>query len=299
MRAQRQGMTGFGRASGEADWGHWSVEARSVNGRGLDMRVNYPPGFEALDPSTKASAKGRFERGNVVVSVRIEVANGTESITVDRQALATCLAAWRAAAGSEAEPDGAVIAQLMNLRGVVVTSGGQGLRELAEDPGVMAVLSGGVQAALEALTRARIAEGRELVGLLTGLLDSMESRRLQGEAEAAGQASDVKARLLGRLAELGGVEGLDPGRLEAEAALLASRADVREELDRLRAHIAAGREMLAQPGSIGRKLDFLAQEMMREANTLCSKSVSLGLTEAGLALKSLIDQFKEQSANVE
>jgi uncharacterized protein (TIGR00255 family) len=290
-------MTGFGRASGETPLASWSVEARSVNGRTLDVRANLPPGFDALDAPIRSGAKTRFERGNLTVSVRVEARIAPEALQVDEAALSTLKTVLERQSGHLAGE--LAIATLMGLRGVVTSGQGPDARALIADPELLAALETGIAQALDALHHARQAEGAALAALLSGQLDAMKARRTDAAAEAARQPFDLRERLMTRLADLGGLERLDAGRLEAEAALLASRADVREELDRLDAHIASGHALLITPGSIGRKLDFLSQELMREANTLCAKAASLPLTQAGLALKVLIDAFKEQAANVE
>lgn len=290
-------MTGFGRASGQTPAASWSVEARSVNGRTLDVRVNLPPGFDALDAAARALAKARFERGNLTVSIRVEPRAAPEALQIDEAALDQLKAVLERQSGHLAGE--VAIATLMGLRGVVTSGQGPDARALSADSELMAALESGLAEALDALRTARHSEGAALAQLLTGQLEAMSARRTDALTEAARQPVDLRERLMLRLADLGGLERLDAGRLEAEIALLASRADVREELDRLAAHIVSGHALLAEPGSIGRKLDFLSQELMREANTLCSKSASLPLTQAGLALKALIDAFKEQSANVE
>jgi uncharacterized protein (TIGR00255 family) len=298
---RRQGMTGFGRSSGEAEWGQWTVEVKSVNGRGLDVRVNLPPGFEALEPKMREAARKRFLRGNLQLSLRLNRDEAGEAVEVNHAALRTLVEAWHAGGGGRtgAMISGEAIATLMTCRGVLNPASGNGLRDLAGDEALLETLGGGVDAALEALEEARLKEGDMLAGLLGGLLEEMAAQVDSAEAEAGTVPEALKAKLEERIAALGGLEAMDEGRLETEIALLASRADVREEIDRLRAHLASGRNLLAAEGAVGRKLDFLAQELMREANTLCSKSTSLVLTNAGLALKALIDQFKEQAANVE
>jgi len=299
-KAPRQGMTGFGRASGQAEWGHWAVEAKSVNGRGLDVRVNVPPGFDRLEAFIREQARARFHRGSLQVALRIDLAE-TSALSVNRAALDELMDVWRELTGREkGQPGGPAVASLLGVRGIVEASSGTGsLRDLVERDDVLEMLSGGIAQALDGLRTARQAEGASLHGLLSGLLDEM-MMHLRAAAQASQAApSDLKQKLETRIADLGGVSSLDPGRLEAEIVLAAAKADVREEIDRLAAHFQSAHELLGSEGAVGRKLDFLAQELMREANTLCSKSTSLALTNAGLGLKTLIDQFKEQAANVE
>lgn len=290
------GMTGFARVTGEESWGSWAWEAKSVNGRSLDVRVNYPPGCEALERDVKAMAGERFNRGSLQVSLRVDMATGAGGVTIDHALLGALAEAARKAAGVEPTPE--AIATLMTFKGVVETSGAT-LRDLAANEAAMAALSAGARLALDQLGEGRRAEGASLMGLLSGHLDQIEA--LAGEAArlAATQPGLIKAKLQKQLEELDQEGRVDAERFAAEAALSAARADVREELDRLGAHVKSGRDLLKAGSPAGRKLDFLAQELNREANTLCSKSASLDLTNAGLSLKGVIDQFKEQSANVE
>jgi uncharacterized protein (TIGR00255 family) len=290
------GMTGFARVTGEADWGTWAWEAKSVNGRSLDVRVNAPPGFDAFEREVKALAGERFNRGSLQVSLRIDLASGGSGAVVDHALLGMLMDAARTAHGGELNAESVVA--LMGLKGVVET-GSASTRELAGDEAVVAVLSAGVRTALDQLLAARRAEGRDLTGVLSGHLDEIESLAAEASALAATQPGLIKARLVKQLEELDREGRVDTERFAAEAALSAARADVREELDRLGAHVRSGRELLNAGSPAGRKMDFLAQELNREANTLCSKSASLELTNAGLSLKGVIDQFKEQSANVE
>lgn len=289
-------MTGFAAASGEASWGRWRVEAKSVNGRGLDVRVALPPGLDALERAAKAAAAARFSRGSLQVSVRVET-DGSAGARVDTAALAQLLTAWRAASGEDV-PSGEALATLMTIKGVVDSGGGDS-RALAEDADAMATLEGGIGEALDRLGEARLEEGGRLADVLGALLDAIAETRSKALDVASDQPARLRAKLERQLADLGAGDQVDPARLAAETALSAAKADVREELDRLDGHVTAARALLAAGSPAGRKLDFLCQELYREANTLCSKSASLPLTEAGLALKSLIDQFKEQAANVE
>jgi uncharacterized protein (TIGR00255 family) len=186
----------------------------------------------------------------------------------------------------------------MTVKGVVETSGSS-LRDLAGDEAAMAVLSAGAKAAIAQLAEGRRAEGRALMEMLSAHLDQVEALSAEAARLAATQPGLIKAKLQKQLEELDREGRVDAERFAAEAALSAARADVREELDRLGAHVKSGRELLKAGSPAGRKIDFLAQELNREANTLCSKSASLDLTNAGLSLKGVIDQFKEQAANVE
>ena len=294
--SQLSGMTGFARVTGEAEWGAWAWEAKSVNGRGLDVRVNTPPGFDALERTVKTAASRRFNRGSLQVSLRIELSDRAGGVVIDEALLKSLTSAAEQALGGPLS--GEAIAALMSIKGVVET-GSSSLRDVAADEAVMTVLAQGAEAALEQLDTARRAEGQSLLAMLGELVDEMSAMTASAISLAAGQPGLLQARLSKQLDELGADQKVDPDRLAAELALTAAKADVREELDRLQAHFASARDLLATGSPVGRKLDFLAQELNREANTLCSKSVSLDLTNAGLSLKGTIDQFKEQAANVE
>jgi len=293
---QLSGMTGFARVTGEESWGAWAWEAKSVNGRSLDVRVNYPPGFEALEREVKALASEAFNRGSLQVSLRIDLAAGAGGAVIDHALLGTLADAARKALGAELTAD--AVATLMTVKGVVETSGSS-LRDLTGDEAAMAVLSAGAKAAIAQLAEGRRAEGRALMEMLSVHLGQVEALSAEAARLAATQPGLIKAKLQKQLEELDREGRVDAERFAAEAALSAARADVREELDRLGAHVKSGRELLKAGSPAGRKIDFLAQELNREANTLCSKSASLDLTNAGLSLKGVIDQFKEQAANVE
>ena len=290
------GMTGFARVTGEEGWGAWAWEARSVNGRSLDVRVNYPPGFDSLEREVKAMATERFNRGSLQVSLRIDMASGAGGVVIDHVLLATLAEAARKTLGTELTSE--AVATLMTLKGVVET-GSSSLRDLAADEAAMKVLSTGAALAMDQLAEARRAEGASLLAMLLGHLDTVEALSEKSAAIAATQPGLIKVKLQKQLEELDREGRVDAERFAAEAALSAARADVREELDRLAAHVKSGRDLLRTGSPAGRKIDFLAQELNREANTLCSKSASLELTNAGLSLKGVIDQFKEQAANVE
>lgn len=293
---QLSGMTGFARASGEESWGAWAWEAKSVNGRSLDVRVNLPPGFEALEREVKAEAGARFNRGSLQLGLRIDLAAGVGGAVIDEALLGAMIAATRKAAGTDVTAE--AVAALMTVKGVV-EMGGSSLRDLAQDEAIVALLSAGAKKALDELAKGRLAEGKALAGMLGGHLDEIERLSAEAATHAATQPGLIKARLQKQLDELDTDNRVDPERFAAEAALSAAKADVREELDRLAAHVRTGRDLLKAGSPAGRKIDFLAQELNREANTLCSKSISLDLTNAGLGLKGVIDQFKEQAANVE
>jgi uncharacterized protein (TIGR00255 family) len=291
------GMTGFARADGAFGAWSWAVEARSVNGRNLDVRFKGPPGFESLDRLVREGAQARFQRGQVSLGLQARKAESTAPARVDVAALEQMIALSRpyVERGEAAPPsfDG-----LLALRGVLAVGDDE------EDAEARAALENAIatslNAALDELKAARREEGTALVGVLGNLVDRIEALTATAAAEAEAQGPALKARFVARITDLAGehAAGLEE-RIVQEAALLAVKADVREELDRLSAHVASARALLAAEGAAGRRLDFLAQEFMREANTLCSKSAASALTAAGLELKAVIEQFREQIQNVE
>ncbi len=289
------GMTGFARISDEAEWGSWSWEARSVNGKGLDIRVNMPSGLEAVDQSVRKAVSTAFARGSVQVGLRIEL-SGAESVQVNEQVLQTLMAAYERAEGAMAT--GSALATLMSMRGVVEAET-ISMKDVAEIDGALDALISTGQAAIDALAAHRRQEGADLTAFFDGQLSEMTRHTSEAISHAEAQKQAIAQKYRTRIAEFDTEGMISDERLVTEIAVLAAKADVTEELDRLQAHIARGQSLVQSDGAVGRDLGFLAQEMNREANTLCSKSASLDLTNAGLALKSVIDQFKEQAANVE
>lgn len=289
------GMTGFGRAEGAlGDW-TWAIEARSVNGRNLETRFKAPPGFDALEKVIRDGAQARFQRGQVNVSVQARRAESAGAASVNLDQLERYLAAVtpyvKAKRVKRPTADG-----MLALRGVIEVT------EAAEDPEARAALEQAIAAsiglALDALKAARLEEGAALTPVLTGMIDRVETLVAAAGTEAAAHPAIIKDRLAGRMSELLG-QAASEERIVQEAAAMATRADVREELDRLAGHIAAARTLIASEAAAGRRLDFLTQEFMREANTLCSKSATPALTAIGLDLKAVIEQFREQVQNVE
>lgn len=291
-------MTGFGSARGEAPWGSWTVEAKSVNGRGLDVRVNTPPGLDRLDAAARKLAGERFRRGNLQVAIRVEMSDAAGNLSINNEILDRLVYAVRAKTDMDQPLTSEAVATLLTLKGVVETAA-QDVRTLAADDAAIAVLEAGIAEALDSLAEARAREGASLLALFTALMADFRASRDAAEQAAATQPALLRERLEAQLAEIGATDKVEADRLAAEVALSVVKADVREELDRLSAHFAEADSLLAQGSPAGRKLDFLSQEIGRESNTLCSKSATLELTNAGLSLKALNDQFKEQAANVE
>jgi uncharacterized protein (TIGR00255 family) len=291
-------MTGFARAAGSEGAYGWIWEMRSVNGRSLDVRLRLPAGFEHLEAPSRTEAAKRFSRGNIAATLTLERREGAAQLRLNRAALDQLIALASEYKGhggvAPAQLDG-----LLAVRGVVevVEQGAEAEdARAAREATILASLS----RALDELAIARRQEGRALAVTLTQHLDEIESLVAAASANAATQPTAIKARLQAQLIELLGAENpVSPDRLAQEVAMMATRADVREELDRLRAHIVAARQLLGEGGAVGRRLDFLSQEFNREANTLCSKSADIELTRIGLSLKAVIDRLREQAANIE
>ena len=289
-------MTGFGRAEGgQGDW-TWSVEARSVNGRNLDLRFRGPPGFDGLEKQTRDAAQARFQRGQLTVGIAAKRSEARTSVQVNMEQAEYYLevgAGWLAR-GLVLPPS---LDGLLGLRGVLdVESGTQPAEDLAD---LEAGMIRAIHAALDALRATRNEEGASLEVVLLDQLKMIAQLVEQAEARAGEQPGVIQARFAKRMADLAGDGPGVAERIVVEAAAMAVKADVREELDRLKGHIQAARLQIATPGQAGRRLDFLTQEFMREANTLCSKSALPDLTSLGLELKAVIEQFREQVQNVE
>jgi len=289
------GMTGFGRGEGAEGGWTWSVEARSVNGRNLEVRFRGPPGFDTLENLAKASARTHFTRGQITVGVQAKRADpGAAALKVNDDILAHYLALANRLAEEGAAPPSAD--GLLALRGVLETP------EEEEDAdaraAVEAAMAASIDAAFDALKLSRDREGAQLLPVVTDFIDRIEALVASAESEAAAQVEAIRDRFTRRMTELAPDSPGLQDRIFLEAAALATKADVREELDRLAAHLDSARQLLRQPPA-GRKLDFLMQEFMREANTLCSKSATTALTGIGLELKAVIEQLREQVQNVE
>ena len=295
------GMTGFGRADGALDGWTWSVEARSVNGRNLEVRFRGPNGFDNLERLAKTAAQARLSRGQVTLGVQARRSDaGAAAVRVNEAVLSRYLEIANALAEQGTTPPSAD--GLLALRGVLDVPDDDTDDAEARAP-VEAAMAATIELALDALKFSREREGDQLTPVIIAFIDRIETLTRSAEGEAAAQTLQVRDRFARRMTELApnlaeiGAPGLED-RIVLEAAVLATRADVREELDRLSAHVASARQLLLEPPA-GRKLDFLMQEFMREANTLCSKSATTPLTAIGLELKATIEQLREQVQNVE
>ena len=291
-------MTGFAECAGGHDELRWRWEAKSVNSRSLDMRLRTPPGYDGLESPARKLAGERFQRGALQISLTVETPESAAGLKVDAAALASAVRIAREVAAetglAPARVDG-----LLGLKGVIVSDDvSPPLDPMLRAQRDAAILES-LAMALDKLAGERRGEGAKLAALMSGQIEEIE--RLVDEAGglAAAQPAALRARLQVQIKELLDKVPVSEERLAQEVALLAVKADVREELDRLTAHVQDARGLIAQGKGVGRKLDFLAQEFNREANTLCSKSADIALTRIGLALKAVIDQFREQAQNVE
>lgn len=289
-------MTGFADAQGGRDGARWRWEAKSVNGRGLDLRLRTPPGLDAIEPAARMLANERFRRGSIQASLSVEAQDGGRGLRIDAVALGSAVKIARELA-HETGLAPARIDGLLALKGVIVQDEGavSDAERGARDAGILETLA----SAFDALARARRTEGAKLATVLGAQIGEIERLTAEAAALAAAQPAALRDKLAQQLKELLDGASVAEDRLAQEVALLAARGDVREELDRLGAHVQEARALMASGEAVGRKLDFLAQEFNREANTLCSKSSDIALTRIGLALKAAIDQFREQAQNVE
>jgi uncharacterized protein (TIGR00255 family) len=294
-------MTGFAARKGQGAGFSWSWDLRSVNGKGLDLRLRVPDWVDGLEPALKAELAAKLHRGNVSLSLKLarDDSQGNEAMRLNSKMLAAVLAALKqvedaamAAGVTLGQPNGA---DVLAVRGVADASAPESDTAL-----IRAALLEDLAPLLVEFKAMRAAEGAALNAVISAQLDRIADLLPQAKTEAEARQATAAQTLRTQIARLmEASEGLDRNRLAQELALLAVKNDVTEELDRLTAHVAAARALLEDGGQVGRKFDFLTQEFMREANTLCSKSQSLALTRIGLDLKTVIDQMREQVQNVE
>ncbi|MCB1424255.1 MAG: YicC/YloC family endoribonuclease [Zhengella sp.] len=292
-----QSMTGFARAEREAPDASFSWELKSVNGKGLEIRLRLPQGMERIEQAVRAAIQRRFARGNIHATLSVTRTAGQGAPAVNREFLhEVALLAQQLSKEYGFRPASAD--GILALRGVLE----QGETEQAPEQreAFDAELLSALDAALDDLAAMRAQEGKALSAFLLLQIDEIEVLTLRAEADPSRQADEI-ARRLAQQVDLLMASGkqFDADRLHAEAALLAAKADIREELDRLKTHVASARDLIASGGRAGRKLDFLAQEFNREANTLCSKSNAAAVTAIGLQMKVAVDQFREQVQNIE
>jgi uncharacterized protein (TIGR00255 family) len=290
-------MTGFAREAGVTGPFHWVWELKSVNGRGLDVRVRVPPGFDAVGEEARQVVQKALGRGQCQLNLGLTRSASAARVRLNEAVLAGLIEALgRVRLPETVRPPS--VDGLLSVRGVVE------IEDEAADEAANAELArdlrAGIERATQALKANRNAEGRALAGVIEGQLAAIEGFIAAAEAAPGRRPEAIRARLEAQIAALlDASPALDPARLHQEAVLLATRADIREELDRLTAHVAAARALLKEGGAVGRRLDFLAQEFGREANTLTAKAGDVALSRIGLDLKAVVEQLREQVQNVE
>ena len=291
-------MTGFARSEGQQNGRAWTWEVKSVNGRGLDVRCRLALGFENLEQAVRDRVAARCKRGNIAVTLAVTRSQGDGGYRINQAVLAellTTLPQIRKQIPDAATPS---IDGLLALRGVI-----EPVEETLDDAtraALEATMLADLDRALEALSAMRDDEGARLTAALRSRLDEIGRLTDKAEKLAALQPAAIRERLKTQVEMLiVDVPAISEERLAQEAAILMSKADMREELDRLKAHGEAAREQMEVNGAVGRKLDFLCQEFNREANTLCSKSQDVELTRIGIELKAAIEQLREQVQNIE
>jgi uncharacterized protein (TIGR00255 family) len=290
-------MTGFARSHGVSGSYAWAWEIKSVNGKGLDLRLRMPPGWDAVEVPARARLAELVARGSLQANLTVERSGAAPVVRINAAVLEAVLAALRQLAGRvDAAPPS--LDGVLALKGVMEVSD----TEESEDErrAADAAVTQGFAEAVGALAEMRRHEGAVLGKLLNARLADISALATRADKSPGRQPEAIRARLAEQIATLlAQSERFDPDRLHQEAILLATKADVREELDRLAAHVAQAQRLIAQGGPVGRRLDFLAQELNREANTLCAKANDVELTNIGLELKAAVEQFREQVQNVE
>jgi uncharacterized protein (TIGR00255 family) len=289
-------MTGFARSQGVSGPYAWTWEIKSVNAKGFDLRLRTPPGFDAIEQPARAKAAEAFSRGTLQASLSVEREGAAPMVRVNEPVLEAVLATLKQLSG-QIEADPPRLDGILAIKGVidVVEAEEHEEEKRAAEVSVLA----GFEAALKSLLTMRRHEGAALGKILGGRLDEIAALAARADAAPGRKPEAVKKRLAEQIAALTDNARFDADRLHQEALLLAAKADIREELDRLNAHVAQARSLLAAGGAIGRKLDFLSQELNRESNTLCAKSNDVELTNIGLELKTVVEQFREQVQNLE
>jgi uncharacterized protein (TIGR00255 family) len=290
-------MTGFARGHGVCGSYSWAWEIKSVNGKGLDVRLRVPPGWDAIDAPVRARAAEALTRGSVQANLTVERSGATPVVRINTAVLEAILATLRQLAPKvEASPPS--LDGLLALKGVIEVGDSEERADERRD--AEAAVIAGFGEVIAALGEMRRHEGAALARVLAARLDEIAALAERAEQAPGRRPEAIRARLAEQVATLvAQSDRFDPDRLHQEAIMIAAKADVREELDRLAAHVAQAKHLIAQGGAVGRRLDFLAQELNREANTLCAKANDVELTNIGLELKAAVEQFREQVQNVE
>ena len=290
-------MTGFARGHGVAGAYAWAWEIKSVNAKGLDVKLRLPPGWDAIEAPVRARTAETLSRGSVFASLTVRRDGTVPVAQINEPVLAAVLAVLKELSGKvDAAPP--TLDGILALKGVIEVSEAE--ESETERRAAEAAIVAGFGAAMAGLADMRRVEGKALAGILAARLAEIATLAARADAAPGRKPEAVKARLAEQIATLLETsQRFDPDRLHQEALLLAAKADIREELDRLAAHVAQATKLIAGGGAIGRKLDFLAQELNRESNTLCAKANDVELTNIGLELKTVVEQFREQVQNLE
>jgi uncharacterized protein (TIGR00255 family) len=290
-------MTGFARGHGVAGAYAWAWEIKSVNAKGLDVKLRLPPGWDAIEAPVRTRTAETLSRGSVFASLTVRRDGTVPVAQINEPVLAAVLAVLKELSGKvDAAPP--TLDGILALKGVIEVSEAE--ESETERRAAEAAIVAGFGAAMAGLADMRRVEGKALAGILAARLAEIATLAARADAAPGRKPEAVKARLAEQIATLLETsQRFDPDRLHQEALLLAAKADIREELDRLAAHVAQATKLIAGGGAIGRKLDFLAQELNRESNTLCAKANDVELTNIGLELKTVVEQFREQVQNLE
>jgi uncharacterized protein (TIGR00255 family) len=290
-------MTGFARADGAHGSYRWTWELKSVNAKGLEVRLRLPPGWDSVEAPVRARAAETLTRGTVYATLTTNREGVAPVVRVNEPVLAALLSAMRDI-GQRIEAEPAHLDAILGFKGVIEVI--DDVESEDEHRAAEAAFVAGFAQAVAGLAEMRRHEGSALGAVLTQRLDAIAGLTARAEEAPGRQPQAIRERLKEQIAVLlDAADRFDPDRLHQEAILIAAKVDIREELDRLAAHVAQGRRLLGEGGAVGRRLDFLAQELNREANTLCSKSNDVELTNIGLELKSAVEQFREQVQNLE
>jgi uncharacterized protein (TIGR00255 family) len=290
-------MTGFARAQGTSGAYAWAWEIKSVNAKGFDLRLRMPPGWDGVEAAVRAAAAEALSRGTVYGNLTIERQGVAPAVRINEPVLTAVLDAVERLKGRIAAAPSSVEG-ILGLKGVIEITEQE--ESADERRAAETAFGAGFARALAGLVTARREEGAALGRTLSARLEEIAVLTARAEAAPGRRPDAIRARLAEQVAALlGASDRFDPDRLHQEAVLLASKADIREELDRLAAHVAQSRKLIAAGGPAGRRLDFLAQELNRESNTLCAKANDVDLSNIGLELKTVVEQFREQVQNLE
>jgi len=294
-------MTGFARAEGNLETGggawRWSWELKSVNGKNLELRLRLPNGHDWLEGDARKLVQSHIKRGSVYGLLTLTRESGATELRVNEEALAQVVAALKLI-GGKTDAAAPRLDGILGMRGVLESAESEETPEEKKARGAAILKT--LDQAMKGLVKARQEEGAKIEAMIVDQVGQVEKLSAEADKCASARPEAIRIRMKEQIEEIMGMgKGLSEERLHQELAILATKSDVREEIDRLGAHVSAARDLLTTTGPVGRKFDFLAQEFNREANTVCSKSGDIELTQIGLEMKSVIDQLREQIQNLE